>query len=118
MDHYSEEIAGRCSVLLRAVEVSRALACFNEAYAGVEDRVVVSVSQLDSLQPQAGKSCATALKYAGNVLNGSLFRALRASRKALASLNSLVVTPSAAVRLQRHRLDHASAAMRQLCAPA
>jgi hypothetical protein len=118
VDHYTEELAGRCSVLLQAVDVARALACFNAAYAGVEDRVVVSVYQLDALQPQAGRSCATALRYAGNVLNGSLFRALRASRKALASLNSLVITPSAAVRLQRHRLDHASAAMRQLCAPA
>jgi hypothetical protein len=116
--HYTEELAGRCSVLLRAVEVARALACFNDAYAGVEDRVVVSVYQLDALLPHAGRSCATALRYAGNILNGSLFRALRASRKALVSLDSLVITPSAAVRLQRHRLDHASAAMSQLCAPA
>ena len=118
MDHYTEELAGRCSVLLQAVEVAKSLACFNEAYAGVEDRVVVSVYQLDALQPHAGRSCATALRYAGNILNGSLFRALRTSRKALASLDSLVITPSAAVRLQRHRLDHASTAMRQLCAPA
>ena len=78
----------------------------------------MSVDQLDALQPHAGRSCATALRYAGNVLNGSLFRALRTSRQALASLDSLLITPSPAVRLQRHRLDHASAAMRQLCAPA
>ena len=116
--HYTEELAGRCSVLLQAVEVAKALACFDEAYAGVEDRVVVSVYQLDALQPHAGRNCATALRYAGNILNGSLFRALRESKRALASLDSLVITPSAAVRLQRHRLDHASAAMGQLCAPA
>ena len=118
MGHYTEELAGRCSVLLQAGEVAKALACFNDAYAGVEDRVVVSVYQLDALRAHAGQQCAKALGYAGNVLNGGLFRALRASREALDALDSLVITPSAAVRLQRHRLDHASAAMRQLCAPA
>ncbi len=118
VDHYTEELAGRCSVLLQAVEVAQALTCFDDAYAGVEDRVVVSVYQLDVLRSRAGRSCATALSYAGNVLNGSLFRALRTSRESLASLDSLVITPSAAVRLQRNRFDHASTAVRQLCAPA
>jgi hypothetical protein len=118
VDHYTEELASRCSELLQAVEVAQALACFDDAYAGVEDRVVASVDQLDALRADAGPRCAKALGYAYTVLNGSLFRALRSSRQALDSVDSPAITPSAALRLQSHRWDHASTAMRQLCAPA
>jgi hypothetical protein len=115
---YTEKLASRCAVLLQAGAVAEALTCFDEAYAGVEDRVIVSVYQLDTLKADVGKGCAKVLGYAYNVLNEDLFRALRESREALDSMDSLVIAPSPALRLQRNRWDHASGAMLQLCAPA
>jgi hypothetical protein len=115
---YTEKLAGRCALVLQTVEVGEALACFDGAYAGVEDRVIVSVYQLGGLQAEVGKSCAKVLRYAYNVLDRDLFKALQGSKEALDSTDSLVIEPSPALRLQRNRWDHASGAMLQLCAPA
>ena len=118
VDDYVGTLQTRCAVLLQGVEVAEALACFDRAYAGVEDRVIVSVYLLGGLRPEVGQNCAKALGYAYNVLDGDLFRALRASKAALDSLDSLDIEPSRELRRQRRRWDHATLAVRQLCAPA
>lgn len=116
---YGNKIASRCAVLLGAQEVSDALSCIDDAYDGVEGRVLVSVDQLDDLKSDVGKKCLKALTYAYNVLNEDLFQALSVSKEALNSLEPVVITPSlSTLRRQRLRWDDASGDMLQLCAPA